>query len=176
MLFTHSLEGLLLCFILEVKIRLLNLLFLLQVILGIQVHDDLYGLHIFLRVYGIDFPEEFPLVQAFFSVVDHIHGKLRLQGKELLVLSLAQGIKHFIYQIKESMVMEQTSKEDSESWLEVIVLAVGLSNVDQGVSNSQFQGIVGVVSQEDQVNQVEDGLAEGKEEEDRDSDVIEILG
>ena len=55
------------------------------------------------------------------------------------------------------------------------MLAVGLADVDQSVSNSEFECIVSVVLEEEQIDDEKDSLADGEEEEDGCSDIVEVL-
>lgn len=57
-----------------------------------------------------------------------------------------------------------------------MVAATGIRDIDQSISDPQLQSIVGVILQHEDVDDIEEGLAERQEEEDRCGDVIEILG
>lgn len=56
-----------------------------------------------------------------------------------------------------------------------MVAAAGVRDIYQSISDPQFQGIVGVVLKHENVDDVEEGLAERQEEKDGSCDVIEVL-
>lgn len=56
-----------------------------------------------------------------------------------------------------------------------MMATAGIRDIDQGISDSQLQCIVGVIFEEEDVDDVEEGLAERQEEEDRCCDVVEVL-
>ena len=56
-----------------------------------------------------------------------------------------------------------------------MVAAAGVRDIDQSISDPQLQGIVRVILQHQDVDDIEEGLAERQEEEDGCGDVIKIL-
>ena len=187
MLLAHPLEGLLADRVIEVAIRLIFLLFLLLLLLHspelallvelllLEVHDDLGGLHVLLRVDLVDLPEELALVQALLPVVDHIHGQLHLLRQHLAVVRLEEVVEQLVNGLEKGVLVDEAGEEDAEPRLEVVVAAAGVGDVDQGIGDPQLEGVVGVVLEEQDVDDVEEGLAEGEEEEDGRSDVVEVL-
>lgn len=125
MLLAHPLKCYFRDLIVEVVIRLFFvffLLFLLQCLqfsllvelLILEIYNYLGRLHVFLRVYLVDFSEEFPLVKALLSVIYHIHGQLHLFRQHPTVVSLEEMVEKLVNCLKKSVLVDETGKEDTQ--------------------------------------------------------------
>lgn len=119
MLLTHPLKGLLGDLVIEVVIRLFFLFFLLLFLqsfepillidlLILEIHDDLHRLHVFLRVYLVNFSEELTLIETPFPIIYHIHGQLHFFRQHLAIVRLEDMIENLVNPLEEGMLVHKT--------------------------------------------------------------------